>query len=127
MTSQSRRQNKKIYYEVIFMIITTKLYATDIKKQLKTSESILNLSDNALYRICSFIVGSLVSLPAGVAAYVFNEMLIANRNALNSILVKMEKQGKTYMNVVSTYQFIGYGTGGSSYPTYKLVSQTFTL
>lgn len=109
------------------MEITTKLYATDIKRQLRVTESILNLSDSALYRICSFIAGSLVSLPAGVAAYAFNEMLIANRNTLKSVLAQMERQGKSYMKVVSTYQFIGYGTGGSSYPTYKLVSQTFTL
>lgn len=106
------------------MTLTEEVSYEDLNEQLKANESISNLSNSAFYRIATFIAGC-VSLPAGVTLYVFNEMLIANKSALKALMKKMDEGSE--IKIISTYDFMGYGTGGSSYPTYKLSSQTYRI
>lgn len=106
------------------MTITDTISYDDLNNQLNNDETLLNLSTSAVYRLCTFIAGC-VSLPAGVAMYVFNEMLIANRSTLRSILADMDDGSE--LQVTSTYAFNGYATDGSGIPTYKLTNQEFEI
>jgi hypothetical protein len=53
------------------------------------------------------------------------KLLIANKRALKSILADMGEGSE--LEIISTYELVGYGTDGSGYPTYKLSSQEYKL
>lgn len=92
----------------------------EIKEILSFNESITNIISTIIYGGASRLVNvlfkghlALDALDALMFAIQVNAQLIANQ------LRFMGENNYTIFITTSTYEFIGYGTGGASYPTYK--------
>ena len=99
----------------------------EIKEALLFNDEITAITSSVIYGGASRLVSLLFKghpalklVDALVYTIELNSALIANQ------LKFMGENNYTVFVTTSIYEFIGYGTGGSSYPTYKLKTAEYS-
>lgn len=109
------------------IVIVSETTVDEIKKTLLYNEAITNITNTVIYAGASKLVRYFFKgHPALTAVDVLMGVIQTNAKLIANQLNFMGENGYTVFVTTATYEFVGYGTGGISYPTYKFKTAEYS-
>lgn len=108
------------------IVVVTKVSRADLKSRLGVDENFGNITGGLVAGWAGTIAGWIFkNAPAGTTLLVLQTAVQLDAYLIANKLNYMIHNGYNYFVTTSTYEYVGY-LPGSSYPSYKFVSETYS-